>query len=93
MTTLKLTVYPAGHPIRWRRGIVQRVGTRRGMLACDWLEHSAAFVLWDGEIEPHPEYPECIEVRPLASEPQPMRASAAVGNPNAWAEYGQRRRV
>lgn len=85
MTTPELTVYPIGHPIRWRRGITPRVGTQRGVLAHEWLEHSAAWVLWDGESVVRSELPECIEPVVLAQEHKP--APVAVATTSLWDSY------
>jgi hypothetical protein len=86
MTTLELTLYPIGHPIRWRRGIVERVGTQHGVLASDWLEHSAAWVLWEGESVVRSELPECIEpVVRLAQEHK--TAPVAVSTTSMWDNY------
>lgn len=56
-----MTIYPIGHPVRWRSDIPPRDGAQTGTLTRSWHRYNDfPFVRWDGEMVEHQQLPECI---------------------------------
>lgn len=83
-----MTIYPAGHKVRWPLGTVNRHHRSEGVLTQDWHRHGWTnhfpIVLWDNETEPRKELPECVE--PVGPAPG---AVVPASIRNAWTEGGR----